>query len=163
MSEGLRIDLDNMVTSTSDTSFPIELFRHGDFIGFHYPFPLVLFDGAAERSVIEATQETFGGDHIFSFSSLESESEIWWLINARPADTVPGASERTNQTSTILYSRTDGVLAIIQTPLDKNPLNLQPPPSAEIPHSLISCGDRPLTFEALSQAAAGPDEAETDP
>jgi hypothetical protein len=141
----MQLDLAALKISGADTSSSMEPFSTDAFAGFRRPFPILLFDESLESKNVP--QSVGAAGYQFTFQSLQSEERDWWMIAARPNADSQSESAQTKMSSTILYSPSQGVLAIHTAPLGEGRLFVS---------QYVPCGPRALQYADLSQAARPP-------
>jgi len=139
----MRIDFEELSVSGADSSFTMEPFAALGFAGFRNPYPVLVFEPSINQTALSESLSALG--YVFSFQSLQSEQRDWWLITALPSPGVltPGGT-LSNLTSTVLYSPSDGVLAINTSPLGED---------RTFSSNYVPCGPKALNYADLYKAA----------
>jgi hypothetical protein len=139
----MRIDFDTLTVSGVDSSSMMDPFSISGFVGIRNPYPILVFEPSIDPKTLSESMSAAG--YIFTFQSLESEVRDWWVITARPnPDAMAPGRTPTNLTSTVLYSPSDGVLAISTSPLGEG---------RTFSSNYVPCGPKALSYADLYTAA----------
>lgn len=119
--ERLYFDLEERVAFATDTKSSLAPIHSGDYVGFIYPFPVMIPSKELLLSGKQIEWEADGGsewgaDRYAFVATPEKRSEpTWFVITATQKEDPDFPEARAIQNTTVLYSIDSGVIAIRRT------------------------------------------------